>query len=51
MICLNGILLSCSHQDNSDFQLYDYLNESQATGGENEQTPPPPPPPNPNGGN
>lgn len=44
IILMNGMLFSCSNDDDQDQSLYQHDKELFGTGGENDQTPPPPPP-------
>lgn len=44
IILMNGMLFSCSNDDDQDLSAYQKGTEMFATGGEDGQTPPPPPP-------
>ena len=45
IILTNGMLFSCSNDDDQDLSTYQKGTEMFATGGDDGQTPPPPPPP------
>lgn len=45
IIIMNGMLFSCSNDDNQDLSAYQQDTELYGTGGEDGQLPPPPPPP------
>ncbi len=43
IILMNGVLFSCSNDDNQDLSSYQKETEVYGTGGEDGQLPPPPP--------
>lgn len=45
IILINGMLFSCSNDDDQDLSLYQQDTEFYGTGGEDDHIPPPPPPP------
>jgi len=45
IILINGMLFSCSNDEDQDLSAYQQNTELYATGGEDGQLPPPPPPP------
>lgn len=45
IILMNGMLFSCSNDDDDNLDTYQQNIELFGTGGEDGQTPPPPPPP------
>lgn len=45
IILMNGMLFSCSNEDDQDLNAYQKETEVYGTGGEDGQLPPPPPPP------
>ncbi len=45
IILMNGVLFSCSNDEDQDLDAYEPNIELFGTGGEEEETPPPPPPP------
>lgn len=43
IVLMNGLLFSCSNDENQELNLYQQDTEFYATGGEEDVTPPPPP--------